>query len=140
LKTAARNNIVMTALSEMSRIMPKSCPITSIRRLAAGVSVVTFAILGLGPDRADASFPRGDNQSELTSAAAAPGGGFWVHVDGTPGNDPSGTFAKDSAPVFENIPDRGSIAAIRGRNGYWVVSNSGKILARGDAPQLCDGQ
>ena len=45
-------------------------------------------------------------ESTLTSVATAPGGGFWVQVDGTSGNYSSGTFAKDGAPAFENFPDR----------------------------------
>jgi hypothetical protein len=50
------------------------------------------------------------------------------------------TLAKDGAPPFENVPVAGNIAAIPGRNGYWVINHNGEIFARGDAPQLCDGR
>jgi hypothetical protein len=128
--------LALSAFFGTSRIMPETYRITSIRR---SVAVLTLATLGLAPVCAEASLPRGDNQSTLTSVAAAPGGGFWVQIDSTAGNFPSGTFPKEGAPVFDSISERGSIAAIPGRNGYWVVSSSGKIVARGDAPQLCEG-
>jgi hypothetical protein len=86
------------------------------------------------------------NDELLTSLAAAPDGGFWVQVDnGFDKNSDAGeTFAINGAPAFHNIPIRGSIAAIPGRNGYWVVTGGGEgfpvqIIARGDAPHLCDG-
>jgi hypothetical protein len=69
----------------------------------------------------------------LTSIAAAPAGGFWVQVE------TGGTVAVDGAPNFGSIDLGGSIAAIPGRNGYFIVSSGGRIFARGDAPQLCDG-
>jgi hypothetical protein len=114
---------------------------TALRRLVAPLSLLTVAVFGLAPFPAQASWPIGDNQSVLTSVATATGGGFWVQLDSTSAdNSPSGTLSEDGAPVFESIPDRGTIAAIPGRYGYWVVSNLGKITARGDAPQLCNGQ
>jgi hypothetical protein len=55
----------------------------------------------------------------VTSVAAAPNGGFWVQGDDCDGNIPGGTraLALHGAPVFENIPSSGSIAAIPGGNG-----------------------
>jgi hypothetical protein len=133
-----------TALSSffgVSRIMTETYRITSIRRLTAGLSLLTLAVLGLTPVRAHASLPVGIGEQLVTSVAAAPGGGFWVQVDqwGEPVDPYGETLTKDGAPVFENVSRRGSIAAIPGRNGYWVVSDDGQIFARGDAPQLCEG-
>jgi len=88
--------------------------------------------------RASASRPTGDGVN-LTSIAAAPNGGFWVQVDGYSNGGVSRSLAIDGAPEFENVPHRGSIAAIPGREGYWVVTPGGGMYARGDAPQLCNG-
>ncbi|MFZ1052276.1 MAG: RICIN domain-containing protein [Candidatus Sulfotelmatobacter sp.] len=76
----------------------------------------------------------------LTSIAAAPNGGLWVQVDGVANGGASRTLALDGAPQFDNVPYRGAIAAIPGRNGYWVVASDGTIYSRGDAPPLCGGR
>jgi hypothetical protein len=138
-KTVAKT--VLPSFSGVSRIMTETYRITSIRRLTAGLSLLTLAVIGLTPVRAHASLPVGIGEQLVTSVAAAPGGGFWIQVDqwGEPVDPYGETLAKDGAPVFENVSRRGSIAAIPGRNGYWVVSDDGQIFARGDAPQLCEG-
>jgi hypothetical protein len=107
-----------------------------------GIGLTALAILALAPVRAEASLHTMTTGTVLTSVAAAPGGGFWVQWDNFLfAEDANGaaTYAKDGAPMFENVENKGSIAAIPGRNGYWVVSHTGRIFTRGDAPQLCDG-
>jgi hypothetical protein len=99
----------------------------------AMASIILSAVSGY------ASLPISDRASgptqNLTSIAAAPGG-FWVQLYKT--NRSFGeTLAKDSAPVFGNVADVGSIAAIPWQNGYWVVSDRGDIYARGDALVCC---
>jgi hypothetical protein len=135
-------NMALPSFFGISRIMPETYRITSIRRLTAGLSLLTLAGFGLMPVRAHASLPVdiGIGEQLVTSIAAAPGGGFWVQVDQRGDPYPYGeTLAKDGAPVFENVSRRGSIAAIPGSNGYWVVSDRGQIFARGSASQLCEG-
>jgi hypothetical protein len=138
--------ITLSFFFGLSRIIPETYRITAIRRLAPVLGLLTLGNLGLTPVNADASLPLTLGEQQLTSVAAAPGGGFWVQVDQVSRwedviGDPNGeTVAKDGAPGFENIPNRGSIAAIPGREGYWVVTPIGHIFNRGDAPQLCDGQ
>ncbi len=99
----------------------------------AGMVLVTLITLP-----ANASYPT-DGPGAFTSVAAAPNGGFWVQRDGNP-FDLTGTYAIDGAPQFESVQVRGSIAAIPGREGYWIVSTTGEIYARGDAPELCEGE
>jgi hypothetical protein len=129
--------ITLSSFFGISRIMPETYRITSIRRFAAGLCLLTLAALGLAPVRAHASSHSPPAGTVLTSLAAAPGGGFWVQVD-LQGAKQDLTLAKDGAPAFGNVSDRGSIASIPGRNGYWVVTDGGQIFARGDAPHLCD--
>jgi hypothetical protein len=132
--------ITLSSFFGISRIMPQTDRISPIRRLATGLSLLALAILGLAPATAQASLPTSDRGgSLLTSIASAPGGGFWVQVDDWSGDYPSGTFAKEGAPDFGSTFEGGSITAIPGRNGYWVVTNDGWISQRGDAPQLCGG-
>jgi hypothetical protein len=125
--------------------MPRTYRIAALRRLGALLSLLTLGGLGLTPNNAHASRPVWlPVASDLTSIAAAPGGGFWVQLDhyapyanSTP---PRGeTVVVDGAPYFGQATDRGSIAAIPGRNGYWIVAPKGPILNFGDAPPLCDG-
>jgi hypothetical protein len=107
--------------------------------LAALLAVVIF-VLTVRPARA--SLPTGGGTYELTSIAASPNGGFWIQVDGGLDNDENGgsrTIAANGAPQFDNVPVRGSITAIPGQDGYWVVSDKGQIFASGSAPDLCDG-
>jgi hypothetical protein len=127
--------MILPSFFGISRIMPETYRIAFIRRLAP---MLTLAALGLAPFNADGSLPRPMllGTQLLTSVAAAPPGGFWVQVDDGSGE----TLAKDGAPNLGSIPDRGSIAAMPGRNGYWVVTSDGKILGRGEAPSLCEGE
>jgi hypothetical protein len=117
--------------------------LSSNRANAAFRLLILIAILSLiaaQPAQASKKTAGGDSLSfDLTSAAAAPNGGFWVQLDDR-GGPLSGTYAIDGAPKFPSIPVGGNIAAIPGQEGYWVVSGSGQIFARGSAPQLCGGQ
>jgi hypothetical protein len=135
--------IALSSFFGISRIMPETYRITSIRQQGAALSLLTLAILSLAPVRADASLPMpavaGYGEQRLTSIAAAPKGGFWVQVDNKFEGYNGETLPKAGAPLFENVGWRGSIAAIPGRDGYWVVSDGGLIFARGDAPELCGG-
>jgi Ricin-type beta-trefoil lectin domain-like len=111
-------------------------------RLLAALPVLLGLCLIFPTARGHASQPNGDAMV-LTSIAAAPNGGYWIQVDGGSSNNSNGgsrTIAIDGAPPFENIPDRGSIAAIPGKAGYWVVNPKGHIYARGTAPELCAGE
>jgi hypothetical protein len=139
--------ITLSSFFGISRIMTETDRTSPIRRPAARLGLLTLAILGLVSVRAHASLPTGDFTSggqRLTSVAAAPGGGFWVQLDSKDTSFSSRTLAIDAVsrytPRFENVSDRGSIASIPGRNGYWIVADDGEIFARGDAPQLCDGR
>jgi Ricin-type beta-trefoil lectin domain-like len=93
-------------------------------------------MLGFTSTMASASVPRRTPVS-FTSIAEAPNGGFWVQVDS--GENFSYTLAIDGAPQYQNVPDAGSIIAVPGTNGYWVVTVHGQIYARGGAPTLCGG-
>jgi hypothetical protein len=101
--------------------------------LLLGISVVMAG-------HAAASMPDVGTDGSLTSVAAAPNGGYWLQRDGSNSGVLSGTYALDGAPDFDNVPDPGSIAAIPGQEGYWVVGSNGRIFERGTAPQLCGGQ
>jgi hypothetical protein len=130
----------LSPLFGISCIRPETYRISSIRSHTAVFSLLTIAVLGLTPVQADASLPFWTGDQELTSIAGAPGGRFWVQEDNLLGDPQGETLAKDGAPGFENVPKRGSIAAIPGRNGYWVVTDGGQIFARGDAPSLWGGE
>jgi hypothetical protein len=109
------------------------------------LSVVAIAMLSLVPVPTHASLPNSFfglfPTSLLTSVAAAPGGGFWVQVDKMADfGVRAETLAKEGAPAFPDVPIPGSVAAIPGRNGYWIVTDDGQIHARGDAPELCGGK
>jgi hypothetical protein len=135
-----KSNTRLSALFGVLGRMPNRDHVTAIRRPAAGLSLVTLAILGLAPAGAHASLPIGAG-TMLTSIAAAPNGGFWTQVDNRYDESyQGGTFARHGAPRYEEIFLRGSIASIPGRNGYWVVTHNGGIIARGDAPGLCGSQ
>jgi hypothetical protein len=126
--------IALSSFFAIWRYVPETYRITSIRRLAPGLSLLTLVLLGLTPIRGQASLPSATGL-QLTGIAAAPLGGFWVqrHDGGTDGE----TLALGSAPQLGNIPYGGSIAAIPDRLGYWIVTIGGDIYPRGDAPQLC---
>jgi hypothetical protein len=104
--------------------------------LTSAIPGLLLLILGFTSTVARASAPN-KRPSSFTSIAAAPNGGFWVQVDN--GETNSYTLAIDGAPQYENVPDPGSIIAVPGTNGYWVVSLDGYIYARGGAPTLCAG-
>jgi hypothetical protein len=95
-----------------------------------------LALLAIFPAASPAQNP---NPLFITTSgiAAAPGGGFWIQYQG-------GTRAVGGAPAFDSVTDKcclgwGTIAAVPGHNGYWVVLTDGTIYPRGDAPQLCGG-
>jgi hypothetical protein len=111
----------------------------------AVLSLLTVTLLSILPASAGASSPGFAgvpvSSSVLTSIAAAPNGGFWVQLHDLswhPQQPPvDRTIPFDGAPVFEDVDKAGSIAAIPGRNGYWIVTAYGEIHQRGDAPLLC---
>jgi hypothetical protein len=110
------------------------------RGIVMMASLTLLSVIGdmVTPD-ARASLPTSERVF-LTSIAAAPNGGFWLQRDGRADKVISSTYAIDGAPEFANVPEPGSIAAIPGQEGYWVVTETGSIFARGSAPQLCGGQ
>lgn len=73
----------------------------------------------------------------LTSAAQAPNGGTWVQVH--TGVDTARTESRGGAPEYESVNEPGTIVAVPGKTGYWVVGRSGSIHARGQARELCAG-
>ena len=94
--------------------------------------LLAIGLLCLSIPRAQASFPNGVNHTDLTSIAAAPGGGYWIQVDGGLDNDENGgsrTIAINGARQFPSVPYRGSIASVPGREDYWIVTNNGRIFA-----------
>jgi hypothetical protein len=123
----------------VARILTKDLIKTAARNLAV---LMMIAVLAASSPKVHASLPRWTGDHQLTSIAYAPNGGFWVQVDTyvnvLPGPD-AWTIAH-GAPEFENVAERGTIASIPGRNGYWVVTNTGQIFARGEAPELCGGE
>jgi hypothetical protein len=106
-----------------------------IPALAAMASLLTLVILCFETRPVSASDPN-VNPESLTSIAAAPNGGFWVQLDA---GTRSRTLSYSPAPTFIQVNIRGSIAAIPGQNGYWIVGDKGTIDARGNAPVLCGG-
>jgi len=113
----------------------------SLVRVAVLAGLFVLLVLGFMPSRASASDQTFVPDPNYTSIAAAPNGGFWVQLHGMKDYEwDFRTIAIDGAPMFESIPAFGSIAAIPGKNGYWMVRPSGDIYARGEAPQLCGGR
>jgi hypothetical protein len=110
-------------------------------RYAVLLSLVTVTLLNVLPARAGASAPgfggRSVASSVVTSIAASPTGGFWVQLDDLSALPVSRTIPFDGAPVFEDVDQPGSIAAIPGKNEYWIVTPYGEIHQRGGAPLLC---
>jgi hypothetical protein len=108
------------------------------RRYAARLmSLFTLLILELTPGPAHASRPYDDSHAaptqQLTSIAVAPNGGFWVlrdkfEITGFGGQQRSLTKQDGElasvwgAPITWPAYYAGSIAAIPGRNAYWIVS------------------
>ncbi|MGA6973179.1 MAG: hypothetical protein WBY93_16220 [Candidatus Binatus sp.] len=103
------------------------------RIVSAASSFFLLLILSLAPLPAMPSLPTGPGTNILTSFAASPNGGFWVQVDGGIDNDENGgsrTLAIGGAPQFNSVPYRGSIAAIPGHEGYWIVTDRGAIFVK----------
>jgi Ricin-type beta-trefoil lectin domain-like len=102
-------------------------------------ALTILGVLNFRTPHASASLPAAERVF-LTSIAGAPNGGFWLQLDGRLDKVSSGTYAIDGAPGFANVSEPGTIAAIPGKQGYWVVTETGGIFARGLAPALCGGQ
>jgi hypothetical protein len=133
----------LSSFSAVSRTMPQTSSISRMRRHTALLSLLTLAIPWLIPFKVHASLPLSSKQvAALTSLAAAPNGGFWVQVDLWNGSHPrrGETLFVDGAPDSGNLDRRGSIAAIPGRDGYWIVTATGEIQVLGTAPDLCNGR
>jgi hypothetical protein len=136
-------------LSVFSGAIAGALRITTTRPSAASLGLLALVLLQLAPGRAHASRPYVPTntklqEQQLTSIAAAPNGGFWIQKDQWNSNrdrqdqEDGQTLSTAGAASFENVSKAGSIAAIPGRNGYWVVSWDGRIFNRGDAPLLCE--
>jgi hypothetical protein len=78
-----------------------------------------------------------DGNLYVTSVAQAPNGGLWIQVNDKVNS--GRTIVSGGAPVFESVDAPGSIVGVPGKNGYWVISKSGDIYTRGEAPMLCEG-
>jgi hypothetical protein len=128
-----------TCLSNLFRgamPFPRTLTRSTPRCYAALVSLVTLTILNLAPTGASASFPLLPyDGSRVTSIAATRNGdGFWVQLDT---QELARTISLYGAPELGSVDLDGSIAAIPGRNAYWVVTYNGEIHQRGGAPLLC---
>jgi hypothetical protein len=125
-----------TSLFGLSRLAPRILSRATKLRLASTLSVLTLALTGFSAVRADGALVEWGNL-QLTSLAPAPGGGFWVQQD-TEQYDAFWEWAgttlwKNGAPdVGSSVWKRGSIAAVPGRDGYFVVGYNGQIWAMGD--------
>jgi hypothetical protein len=124
--------------------------------LVSLVGFVTAVVIGTWPVPASASSPGfcgiGVTSQVLTSIQPAPGGGYWQQQDDVSTNNspaprvPTGTYAIDGAPAFDSIPQRGTIVAAFSNsapiNGYYVVTDNGEIIPRGDAVSqpFCNGR
>ncbi len=73
----------------------------------------------------------------VTSVAQAPNGGYWIQVNDTAHTGK--TIVSGAAPVFDSVNAPGTIVAVPGKIGYWVVTKRGDIVSRGDAPVFCEG-
>ena len=106
----------------------------SNRKKLVYTSSAALAGLSFLTPSAHAYIPSGSDYGEnFTSIAAAPNGGYWVQVDGDNGA-PDETRAINGAPSFPSVGQSGTIAAIPGQEGYWVVTREGIIHSRGTAP------
>lgn len=104
-------------------------------RLLTTVPAMLIFISGFSAAPARASAPN-RVPANYTSIAQAPNGGYWIQVDD---GDNFYTLAIDGAPQYQSVPEPGSITAVPGTSGYWVVTTDGHIYARGGAPELCGG-
>ena len=111
----------------------------AIRGSRTAPGLLLLLVFGFATTPATASQPYLPAGSNYTSIAAAPGGGFWVQLDSNDYPPRPKTLAIEGAPQYESVNEVGSITAIPGKNGYWVVTWEGEIHARGDAPNLCHG-
>ncbi len=104
-------------------------------KLLQSLASAAVACILLGPS-ALGSDPY-DGNLHVTSVAQAPNGGFWIQVNDTVNT--GRTIVSGGAPVFESVNTPGTIVAVPGKNGYWVITKQGDIHVRGEAPPLCDG-
>jgi len=118
----------------MNSYFLKWCCSSRKKLIYTASAVLALAGLSFLTPRAYAYIPSGsENGENFTSIAAAPNGGYWVQVDGENGA-PDETRAINGAPSFPTIGQPGTIAAIPGQEGYWVVTRDGVIHSRGTAP------
>ncbi|WP_321474069.1 hypothetical protein [uncultured Paludibaculum sp.] len=99
--------------------------------------VVAMVLAAFGLSHAAKASDYYDGNVYVTSAAQAPNGGFWIQVNDTVNG--GRTVVSGGAPVFESVNAPGTLVAIPGKNGYWVITKRGDIHARGEAPLLCEG-
>ncbi len=111
------------------------------RMLGTALGRLLLLIFGLAPLPAMASLPTGPGTNILTSVAASPDSvsGFrWMAALITT-KTAVRRRSRSAAPQFDSVPFRGSIAAIPGKEGYWIVTDLGAICARGlhRPPRFC---
>ncbi|MGJ5814247.1 hypothetical protein [Paludibaculum fermentans] len=99
--------------------------------------VVPLVLAALGFSRPAKASDYYDGNVFVTNAAQAPNGGFWIQVNDTVNG--GRTIVSGGAPVFESVNAPGTLVAMPGKNGYWVITKRGDIHARGEAPPLCEG-
>ncbi|QOY89826.1 RICIN domain-containing protein [Paludibaculum fermentans] len=107
---------------------------TILPSLLRFVMPALLACLTLAPVASASDY---DGSVWLTSAAQAPNGGTWVQLQ--TGVETGKTEARGGAPVYESVNEPGTIVAVPGKAGYWVVGKRGSIHARGGARELCGG-
>ena len=124
--------------------------------LVSLVASISAVAIGTWPVPASASSPgfcgKGVSSQVLTSIQPAPNGGYWLQQDdistdsSVPPRVATGTYAINGAPTFDSIPQRGTIVAAFSNfapiNGYYVVTDNGEIIPRGDAVShpVCNGR
>jgi hypothetical protein len=112
-----------------------------MKRPKASLALLALSIMGI-TIAAEASLPLPGGDSLVTGIAASSNGGFWMQFDhtGQPDGYRRGTYPLLGAPVFESVGAEGSIGAIPGGNGYFVITPWGSIYSRGEASQNCGDQ
>jgi hypothetical protein len=106
----------------------------TIHELMRLVTPLALAALCLAPSALASDY---DGSVWLTSAAPAPNGGTWVQIH--TGIETGRTEARGGAPQYDSVDEPGTIVAVPGKVGYWVVTKRGAIHRRGQAPDLCGG-
>jgi hypothetical protein len=131
-----------TSLFGLSGFAARSLSRATNLRLASTLSAAALAVTGLAPVCADASIHNGTTSLIVTSLAPAPAGGFWVHYDNPEKfeDDPLDAYTTPlwGAPDLGSVSWRGSIAAIPGKNAYYIVTPTGRVYARGDTNYKVD--